>query len=61
MFTLSLSYTRQQGLTTYLGPLKNCCPKLKSACQKKPKTEQPTQAISQSCQKRTKKTNVTAI
>ena len=42
MFILSSSYTKQQGFTTYLDQLKNCCPKLshESVCQYWPKTEQ---------------------
>ncbi len=45
MFILSSSDRRQQGFTTYLGPLKNCRPKFlhKFVCQKQPKTVQPAQ------------------
>jgi len=58
MFTLSSSNRRQQGFTTYLGPLKNCCPKFlhKFVCQKQPKTVQPAQPTSQSCKNHFKQT-----
>jgi len=53
IFILSSSDRRQQVLTTYLGPLKNCCPKFlhKFVCKKQSKTVQPAQPTSQSCQK----------
>ena len=43
MLILSSSDTKQQGFSTYLDQLKNCCPKLsyESVCQYWPKTEQP--------------------
>ncbi len=42
---LSSSASRQYEFTTYLGPLKNCCPKFvhKLVCLKQPKSVQPAQ------------------
>ena len=60
MFILSSSDAWQLEFTTYLGPLKNCCPKLsyKFVCQCWPKTEQPAQPTGKCCQKTNfKKTN----
>ncbi len=51
MFAICLSIIKQQGFTTYLGPLKNCCPKFshKFVCQKL--------YSAQSCQKQSLKTD----
>ena len=59
MFILTFFNTRQQEFTTYLGPLKNCCPKrsYKFIYKYRPKTEQPPEPIGHCCQKRTWKTN----
>jgi hypothetical protein len=53
MFILSSSNRRLYKFTTYLGPLKNCCPKFphKLVCHKQPKTVQPALPTSQSCRK----------
>ncbi len=54
MFVLSSSDRRLYEFTTYLGPLKNCCPKFvhKLVCQKQPKSVQPAQPTGQCCQKK---------
>ena len=60
MFILSSSDAWQLEFTTYLVPLKNCCPKQshKFICQYWPKTEQPEQPTGKCCQKTNfKKTN----
>ena len=58
MFILSSFDTRQQGFTTYLGPLKNCCPKLslKTVCQYSPKLNSPHSQLAKAAKNELEKT-----